>query len=338
MEWSKILTAFQIQPEEMEQITERLFKIRANSQQFALKKSRLHPEDIGRWLAIYQLIEQKQVHGFIPLFLTNNKQPFYQEQSDIYYLMPWVERSYTEQPVDEFATVIHAMGHLHASTMANHQITSLKQNKSTLEQQFQQELTSYRDQMLTYVRYFEAKRFMSPSELQICMYYRDFEQIFTQIERWQEIYLAELEETEQMKYTLCHGNLKNSHYIITTTNTYLLNWESAVMTSPTFDLVTYYQHLFQFHDCDLDKIKESFSIYCRYIDLTDYEKSLLVLQMLSPANWIQSVKKCAQPARRKNIIKDSIEIEKQYRKLLFSFELQEFILQTLKREQIEETN
>ncbi|WP_058307226.1 protein kinase family protein [Gracilibacillus massiliensis] len=337
MEWSKVLTAYQIQPEEIEQITERVYRIKANSQQFALKRSRLEPNDLGRWLAIHQFIQHRQINGFVPLFLTNKKQPFYQDQSDIYYLMPWIERRYQEQPIDEYATVIHAMGQLHASTMNHHQITSLRQNKSNLEQQFQQELSSYREQMLTYVRYFEAKRFMSPTELQICMYYRDFEQLFNQLERWQEVYLEELEETDQMKYTLCHGNLMNSHYVITTTNTYFLSWESSIMTSPTFDLVTYFQHLFQFHDCDLGKIKESFSVYCRYIDLSDYEKSLLVLQMLSPANWLQSVRKCSQPERSRNLMKDSIELEKQYRILLFSFELQEYIMQTLKREQVEET-
>ncbi|GAE92644.1 CotS-related protein [Gracilibacillus boraciitolerans JCM 21714] len=337
MEWSDILTAYQIQSEEIEQITERVYKIKSNSRQFALKKSNLVTDDLGRWLAIYQYIQHKQIFGFVPVYQTKDRQPFYQQQTDIYYLMPWVERRYSEQPIDEYGSVVHAMGSLHASTMAQHEIASLRQNKSTLEQQFYQEIVSYREQMITSIRYFEAKRFMSPIELQICMYYRDMEEIFNNIEKWQEIYLEELENNDQMKYTLCHGNIKPSHYVLTPASTYFLNWEYAVMASPTFDLVRYYHYLFQFHDCDMDKVKESFSIYCQYINLTDYEKALLVLQILSPSNWLQTVLKCTQPTASNNNVRNSIEIEKQYRKLLFSFELQEYIFETLKREKVTET-
>ncbi|MGP4041693.1 phosphotransferase [Gracilibacillus sp. D59] len=337
MDWSKIIDGFQLQPEEIEQVTERVFKIKANSQQYALKKSRLNPDDLGRWQAIQQFIQQKQILGFVPIHYAKNKQPFVQDQKHIYYLMPWVEKEYMDQPVDEYATTMHAIGRLHAATMDYHQIAPLKQNKTTIAQQFQQELATYRDQMLKYVRYFEAKRFMSPYELQVCMYYRDIEQTFNQLERWQEIYLDVMEETEKMKYSLCHGNIQPSHYVNTQTNTYFLNWEDAFMTSPTYDLVKYYQYLFQFHDCDMGKITDSFSIYCRYIDLSDYEKSLLVLQLLSPSNWIQEVLTSMQASRNKNNVTCSIRIEREYRKLLFAFQLQEFIYETLKSEQFEET-
>ncbi|WP_018931417.1 phosphotransferase [Gracilibacillus lacisalsi] len=337
MEWSQIIEAYQLQPEEIEQVTERVFKIKANSQQYALKKSRLYPDDLGRWQAIQQYIQQKQILGFVPIYYAKNNQPFVRDQDQIYYLMPWVEQDYTDQPIDEYASVIHAIGRLHAATMDYHQIAPLKQNKDGMDQQFQQELSSYRDQMLKYVRYFEAKRFMSPYELQICMYYRDIEQTFNQLERWQEIYLDVMEETNEMKYTLCHGNIRPSHYVITQANTYFLNWEDALMTSPTYDLANYYQYLFQFHDCDMGKVTDSFSIYCRYIDLSDYEKSLLALQLLSPVNWFHEVFTSVQSSRNKNNVNCSIKIEQEYRKLLFGLQLQDFIYKTLKSEQFEET-
>ncbi|SFM05853.1 spore coat protein YsxE [Gracilibacillus orientalis] len=336
MEWSNIIEAYQLQPEEIEQVTERVFKIKANSQQYALKRSRLYPDDLGRWQAIQQFIQQKQILGFVPLYYAENNQLFVQDQEHIYYLMPWVEQDYTDQPIDEYATAIHAVGRLHAATMDYHQIAPMKQNKTTIEQQFQQELSTYRDQMLKYVRYFEAKRFMSPYELQVCMYYRDIEHTFNQLERWQEIYLDVMDETEKMKYTLCHGNIRPSHYVVTQTNTYFLNWEDAFMTSPTYDLAAYYQYLFQFHDCDIGKVIDSFSIYCRYIDLSDYEKALLALQLLSPSKWIQEVSSSMQSSRNKNTVNSSIKIEQEYRRLLFGFQLQEFIYKTLKSEQFED--
>lgn len=337
MDWSRIIEAYQLQPEEIEQVTERVFKIKANSQLYALKKSRLYADDLGRWQAIQQFLQHKQIFGFVPVYYTKNNQPFVQDQDHIYYLMPWVKQDYLDQPVDQYAMAIHAIGRLHAATMDYHEIGPIKQNKQTLIQQFQQELSAYREQMLQYVRYFEAKRFMSPFELQVCMYYRDLEQTFNQLERWQEVYLDVMEETEKMKYTLCHGNIRPTHYVITQTNTYFLNWEDAFMTSPTYDLANYYRYLFQYHDCDMGKITDSFMIYCRYIDLSDYEKSLLVLQLLSPANWFQEISRSTQPLRNRNNVNSSIIIEREYRKLLFSLQLQEFIYKTLKSEQFEET-
>ncbi|UOQ47278.1 phosphotransferase [Gracilibacillus caseinilyticus] len=336
MEWSQLLQSYQLQPESIEQITDRLYKIEADHQQYALKHARLLPEDVGRWQAIQQYIQEKKIFGFVPVYYTVHQQPFVEDNGDIYYLMPWVNREISDQPIDEYATAIHTIGKLHAATMDYHKIDAVKQNRRTLEKQFEQELTYCREQMLQYVRFFEAKRFMAPAELQICMYYRDMEQLFNKMEEWQEIYLDRMEETDQMKYTLCHGNVKPSHYMITGMNTYLLNWEYALMTSPTYDLVSYYQYLFRFHDCDMDKITESFSVYCRYIDLSDYEKALLVLQLLSPHNWFQSMSDTLQPRRGTSNVRKSIEIEKEFRKLFHGFQMQEYIYQTLKTDPVDE--
>ncbi|MDX8046578.1 phosphotransferase [Gracilibacillus sp. S3-1-1] len=336
MNWTAILTAYQLQTEEIEQVTDRVYKIKSNSQSFALKKSRLTRDDLGRWQAIQQYLQEKQILGFVPVYLTKMNHSFVESDSDFYYLMPWIEEQYLDQPVDEYATVVHAIGRLHAATMDYHDLQSVKQNKAVTEQQFQRELSLHREQMLRFVRYFEAKRFMSPTELQICMYYRDMEQVFNQLERWQDVYLDVLDDTDKMKYTLCHGNIRPSHYVATGTHTFFLNWEDAFMTSPTYDLAHYYQYLCQFHDCDFLKMTESFSIYCRYIDLSDYEKALLALQLLSPVKWLELISATTHPRRNSSNLQQSIQIEQEYRKLLLALDFQEYIYQTLQLSQTED--
>ncbi|WP_130860093.1 phosphotransferase [Gracilibacillus phocaeensis] len=327
MNWNEILDSFQLQPEEIEQVTEKVYKIKANQQYYALKRTPYQEDVFGKWLAIQQYLDQQQIFAFAPIFQSKQKQPFIYDQQAIYYLMPWLERSTQEQPIDEYETVMHTIGRLHGTTMQSHPTQSLKDNKDTITAQFQQELLQYREQSLGYLRQIEAKRFMAPAELQFCMYYRDLLQIYDTLEEWQNYYVTELEKTEQMKYCLCHGNLQPSHYVVANPYTYLLNWEYAYMSSPTYDLTVYYQYLFQFHDCDMNKLKQAFLVYCQYVPLTNFEKSLFVLQILSPARLLHMATE--QNNNRLDSLSYSMELERIYRTLLFGFEMQASVYQQL---------
>ncbi|GAB2560709.1 phosphotransferase [Gracilibacillus alcaliphilus] len=327
MNWTEIMTAFQLQPQEIEQVTDKVYKIRANDQHYALKCMIYQEENCGKWLAIQQYLEQNRIYAFAPIIYTKDSQPVYTDQQMVYYVMPWIERANQDQPVDEYVTVMHAIGQLHGATMQDHPVQNLKDRQSVMEDQFQGELTQYREQMLQTVRQVEAKRFMSPVDLQLCMYYRDMEQIFDKLELWQSEYLTQLETTDHMKYCLCHGNLQPSHYVLANSYTYLLNWESAYMTSPTYDLAVYFRYLFQYHDCDVTKLKETFSIYCQYVPLTDFEKSLLAMQLLSPVPLFDSLTAQSNPQR--DILTVSMDMERAYRTLLFSYEMQEYMYRQL---------
>lgn len=326
-----VLQAMNLQSDETRPITNRLFKIKVKDQQMALKKSRLKVKDIGKWQAVYQSLYQHKINEVVPLYYLNNHLPYYNTGTDIYYIMPWIEAMHTEQPIDEYSMVAHTLGKLHATTLVTYPIDSIQKQKEFIEPYYMNILEEYKQKMLEHVRYFESKRFMAPHELQICMYYKDIEIILQQLVDWSNIHVEALEETEQIKNTLCHGNIRPSHYIVRQDSVLLLNWESAFRSSPIYDLATYYLHLFQYQDCDLQKVSDAYQIYCQYLRLSDYEKSGLAIRLLSIENWMHVMEVCTKDPVRENSISLSIKIEEEYRKLLFSLQLQNTIFQSLQK-------
>ncbi|WP_163537915.1 phosphotransferase [Gracilibacillus sp. YIM 98692] len=337
MDWKQLAKAYEIEPIEIYQVTNRVYKIQTRSQNYALKHSHLTKESIGRWLALYQYIQQQQIYGFVPVYLTNQQMPFYAEDENIYYLMPWVENHALDRPSHEYASLFHSLGKLHAATIHKHDLSSIKNSQESYQEYYRNQTQIFREQLLQYVRYFEAKRFMSPFELQVCMTYRDIDFLLYQLDHWQEIHFETLGETADMNYSLCHGNLKLTHFVSTYDQTYLLNWEYAHFAPAIHDLVLYFSHIGSFHDIDLPKVTEAFDVYGRYLPISDFEKSLLVMELLSPDSWLQCIHSYMDVEVTTPQIDSVIMLEREYRKLMFHYQLQEHIASTLTRKN-EEAN
>ncbi|WP_277678279.1 phosphotransferase [Gracilibacillus dipsosauri] len=325
-----VLDAYQIKPTKVEKVTDRVFKIHTNYRIYALKHTSLSDQQLGHWQAVHHFLDQRKVLGFLPVFFTVAGDPFVTNQQSIFYLMPWVESFPHERPTDEWTSFFHALGKLHASTLQLIELDQQKQNQAEYQAYFHSEMKRNSDELLQYIRLFEAKRFMSPVELQACMYYRDMEWVLEETEKWQQVYLDALEKSDKTSIVLCHGNLDPTHYIMTNNQTYFLNWEHAQMASPVHDLISFLLFNFQYHDCQINKLKEGLRIYFQYIPFGDLEKSQLALQLLSMEKYMHCLKAHNTP-NKQTVIYESIRFEKEYRKLLFSIQLSEDLFSTIQQ-------
>lgn len=322
MSWEKVWEAYNINPIQIDKVTERLYKITTNTSMYSLKISNITIDQIGHWQAVYNYITTHQIYGFVPLILTKDKEPYYLLNQAVIFIHPWVEGNRAEYMIDESASLFHAIGKLHGSTI---QYVDNNEN-AYISQPFNQK--QKKEELLEYIKFFEAKRFMSPFELQACMHYRDMEWIIDQLEKWNDVYTELSEQTSQQKIVLCHNNLNPSHYVMMDDYLYFLNWEYAKIDTPMRDVSFYLQHVFRYHDCDMKKIVEGLTIYQQYIQLEDREQCELHLHLLNIDSYIYLLKDYVnQPIKLE--IQMSKELEQAYRKLLFANQLQTYMFPRL---------
>ncbi|MFC4403958.1 phosphotransferase [Gracilibacillus xinjiangensis] len=335
MEWQQIFDAYNIQPNYIEQISDRVYKLIANHQNYCLKFSALTEDQLGHWNAVYHYIYERHVYGFVPVILTKDNSPYYMLEGQVILLTPWVEGYRSDRLTDEWIASFHGLGKLHGTTIQHIEINHSTDQLTGIGPYDDKDIKRKKEELLHYIRYFESKRYMSPFELQACMHYRDLEWILQVKERWQYIYLDLLKEKQNRKVVLCHGNLTPSHYVLIDDTTYFLNWEYARMDIPARDVATYLKSLFTNHDCDMKKAFDGLLIYFQYVSFHDDDKCELIFDLLDLDPYFTLLSDYVNSPQIGEIRK-SAQLERLYRQLLFSNQLEQLLYPTLQVNQKED--
>lgn len=326
---SHVLSTYGIQDYQQEKRTEKVYRIHTNTGSYALKKSNVTNQTMGRWQAVYQWVVQQKVDAFLPIMPNVNQQLLVMNDNDYYYMTPWIEN----ETVDMHPAFFHAIGKLHGSTMQRKEFTLDEVRRQNIENSLLEELELYRNQINAYVEQIEKKRFMSPLELQIVMNYRYLLRLFDITEYWQSMYIEALEEDSNWTSCLVHGSLTPDHLIVNDYYQYFLNWETTYIGSPVDDLYTLCQNMFTNHDCSLEKIVEGFQIYENYISFSKVEKCSLVLRLLDLTQLLSFIHEIMESPRQMKRIPLSIETEREWRRVVLSLQFQEIIRSQLESEE-----
>ncbi|WP_186576248.1 protein kinase family protein [Aquibacillus kalidii] len=332
-----ILNAYQIKPSEVSKVTNNLYRIQAQEYSFALKKSKLNRNQIDSWKQAYIYGNEYQLTSILPVYMTEKGDIFHQDYNDIYYLTPWKETRRNDEPEHEVESFYRTLGTIHHKTKKKLDI-----QVDQVEQQITQEkekLSRFRQSILTNVELYESKRYMSPFELRVCMQYRDIEQVCNSLDDWYDYYLEDLKEDGVMNHSLCHGNLRASHLIYQSSNTYFVNWEKSHIGSPMYDLAVYYYHELKYHDCYLNHLMSSFSIYEKENPLLLSERSLLAVLLLTPSSYLQVIEAYNNKQFSKSQPFQIRYLEQAYRRLVHGLSMQQHLKQIrdeIKQKQLEE--
>lgn len=93
-----------------------------------------------------------------------------------------------------------------------------------------------------------------------------------EIEEWYKISI----DSNKMRVSLVHNNLKLEHYI-KNDNDYLISWDNYIIDSPIIDIVKLYKSIY----LDMD-FSESLKIYMEKFPLNDSEQKLLFIMLVMP--------------------------------------------------------
>ncbi|WP_407272745.1 hypothetical protein [Radiobacillus sp. PE A8.2] len=319
----KVLQAYQLAPTEVRQITNRLYQVQSSQYSFALKRSRLKDTNINQWKHVYQTASQQQLSAIVPIYMTNNRGIFVQDQQEIYYLSPWKQQIESDEPEHEIESFYASIAKIHKQTK-NEQKIDVKDIEKLIDNEKNQ-LAQLRRKLLSYVEKYERRRFMSPFELRVCMQFRDLEQVFSELDDWYDYYLEDVTEDKLLYSCMCHGNLRTTHMVYQNSQTYFINWERSFFGNSMTDLAIYYYHAFQYHDSYMDQLINAFPIYEKYNPLASSEKSLLAIYLLYPSSYLSVIESYEKKNAKKAQPFQIRSLEQSYRRLMHGLSMQHYL-------------
>jgi len=323
----KVIGSYGIASQQIIQVTESVYKVVTNQQNYALKKSELTSKTRPAWENVYHEAQAKQLTGILPLYLTKTGSLYQEENDAIYYLSPWLtgEQATIEQ---SYRTI----GQLHART---------KQEETMPTEQIMERFSRYQKDcqhlqkgQLTYLKKFEMERYMSPFELQYATHFRDVELVFKELMESIDRFNDELTDMRTWNQSLCHGNLQLSHFFHQG-HTSIINWEKAHYANPIVDLVLFFKNEAIHYDTTNDVLLDLFTTYLEENDLKPIERYLLLIYLLDPTEYVSIVQHYVESRSNTPMIYQVKDLQIAYRKLLFGLDFFEHVNKlAMKGEQI----
>lgn len=313
-----ILQQYQVLPQGMIQITDRLTQVKANGKKYALKRSRLTTKNVDDWLNVYYQAHERNLSGVLPLYMTTTKELYVEAEGEIYYLMPWLETTARDPSKEVYGELLRSIGNVHLETK---QVSSLKDHH--LEEEFlayQHHCLKSEEKLLHYIKEFEKKYYPSPLELQVLTHYRDLSFALKESKQLVTTITRELEEEVYWGRSLKHGKLDQNHFL----QPYLINWEEASMDHAMYDLLDLFSSEIANNYRSVDFLLEAFPSYLDENPLQTIELAMISLHLLNlddylvDLNHFHSIKQ-----RRESMISQTMQMDKRYRKIVFGLRFKE---------------
>lgn len=309
---TEVLQQYAVYPQAIVHVTDRLYKVKADGKQYALKRSRLKDKQLDIWQTVYHLASKKGLPEILPVYLTVNKQLYVENGGEIYYLSPWIEGTIFRFEQKTIESLYKILGKLHLRTKKKYKL-----NKSSVEKEF----SSYKSnckaeekKLLIGIEAIENRHFPSPFELQVLTHYRDLSHALKQSQYLAEQIISYTNDAEEWTASLTHGGLRESHIF----EQYIINWEQAAYRHP-------YQDLYEFFTSECakgyrrtDRFIEGFPTYLEENPFTDLELSMLKLYLLDTSDYLALIdEKQANNRANRSMVEKTIALEKNYRRIQF---------------------
>ncbi len=212
----------------------RVKKVKTDRGTFALKKTRLRSEDVGRFTQLLQTMYKKGYRRFLAPAPTIAGQPVVEYNGFFYTLTPWID---TEAEAGRNGKGYPAeIARLHRLTVKEMDLPAgqLDAFYSTLRSERQK-------QRLTFEAFMEAceqRIYMSPGEY---LFTSTFFPAMVQLEDSERWLSSWQEEARNKKGRICMAlhNASEEHFLTDREGGFLINFEEAGYDSPVFDLLSY---------------------------------------------------------------------------------------------------
>ncbi|MGM8364722.1 hypothetical protein ACLIBG_04470 [Virgibacillus sp. W0181] len=311
-------SAYGIRLQNITSITSNVYKINDGSSNFALKKSNLKKDSIKKWVDVLHDANFYNLTSILPVFVSKKGKLYVEIDQEIFYLTPWIEHS-QQATIPQIYSVL---GKIHHHTK--------KINKIDLNLVLQQ-FTTYKsncdemhNNLIQHIGNFEKSHYMSPVELQVCTHFHKIDLANSRLKQFIDKYIDEITESEEWYISLCHGNVKRSHFI-TNDHTYLINWEETSNDTAIIDLIALFNNENYFHDAPVEQFKQAFTYYMEQNKLSMSELYLLTIHLLHPANYLLHIENYLNDKRKIPTVEQVEALEVAYRKLLYGLDWSYFV-------------
>lgn len=317
----KAAEVYDIYPDAMDPVTERLYWIRDGQHEYALKQSSVRNETLADWENVYHRANKHGLRAILPVYLTKDSSLSTLQNQHYYYLTPWIPaNSYDQQ--QQIKELYDCIGRVHAKTKQSQIINTANITKHFMD--YQKNCLAIQNRLLKYVELFERNRFMSPFELLVCTHYQLLDRVFLELNSHIDQLLQEMETEMEWSYSLCHGNLDISH-VLHQNHSYLTNWEKAKYENVTVDLSTFLINQAQYDRYSSDHLLHLFSIYTSHNTLTKSEVHVLAIHLLDPHHYIQLIQQYNEKKSTHSMLDQTRSLQYAMNQLTFGLRWAEFM-------------
>lgn len=329
-EIKQVLAPYGIIAVDVQQISNRLYKVSDGKNTYALKKSHLLENNIDTWSTVFHQAYMSHLTSILPVYLTRTNDMFSKLNGNYYYMTPWIDEKRTEKGIGQ---ILKSLGQIHNKTKYSTGYASEQVKKQF--RSYREQCINYKRQLLFYIETFEDRRYMSPVELMICTQYRDMEQVFLGLDASIERFIEIQQEQHDWNYCLCHGNLSPSH-ILLAEQVYFINWETTCYHNPVFDLSVFLKSHSETFDGPAKAMLNQFENYMHENKLDTGEIYLLAIYLLDPKEYMELIERYYENHSDISIVDQVKHIQHAFRSLQFGLEWLNYVQKELDQIMVDE--
>ncbi len=307
-EVASILAHYAVEPYYVEDLG-KIQKVYSNKGAFALK---MIPPQLGtEFIRHIQTLYQKGYNRIVPIYPAMDGRYAVLHQNMLYYLMPWLETEAKEDPVERNKKLFRELARLH--TLSSHEVPIKKEDRKEHYENTLLLLEKDEEFITGFLESSEKKIYMSPFELQFCLYYQEVKQAIQYSKQRLEVWYEKTKDQEKVRTVLIHGKFSPEHFLFDDKGYgYFMNFENIKEGSPYQDILPYLHQTLKGLPKRSEECIEWLLIYYKYFPLKEEEKHLMLSYFTHPSAIIKVAKKYHKNQPGKKERKYSQQLQRKY--------------------------
>ncbi|WP_442595284.1 spore coat protein YsxE [Neobacillus sp. D3-1R] len=288
----------------------KIYKIYSNKGTFALKQIPVHHGiDFIRQV---QYLYQRGFNRIVPIYPSLDGRYAILHQNSLYYLMPWLANDEKEDRSKRPQQMFRELARMH--TLSQKELTVNKEERTEHYENTKQQWDKEAELLEGFVETCEKKVYMSPFELQFCLYFQETKMAqqfaLKKLEEWYEA----TKDLEKARSVINHGKVSMEHFLLDENGYgYFSNFENAKLGSPIHDVLPVLHRALKGQPRQSEEaITWLYDGYFKYFPFKEEEKHLFFSYFAYPTPMIRLIKEYIQVKGKKNEFKFSKRLQRKY--------------------------
>ncbi|MHC0037457.1 spore coat protein YsxE [Pseudoneobacillus sp. C159] len=288
----------------------KIYKIYSEKGTFALKSIPIqHGVDFIKHV---HFLYQKGYNRIVPIYPTFDGRYAVIHGNSLYYLMPWLSNDEKEDHNERPQQMFRELARLHALSQKEVQID--KEDREKHYERTKQQWEKDSEFLEGFIESCEKKIYMSPFELQFCLYYHDVRQAqrfaITKLGEWYEA----TKDQEKVRTVINHGKVSTEHFLYDEKGYgFFANFEESKLGSPIHDVLPVLFRSLRGHMRQSeDVLTWLYDYYFKYFAYKDDEKLLLFSYFSYPNLLVRLTTEYVQTTDKKNEREYSQKLQRRY--------------------------
>jgi spore coat protein YsxE len=288
----------------------KVYKIYSNKGTYALKTI---PVQQGiDFIRHVQFLYQKGYHRIVPIYPTLDGRYAVMHDNALFYLMPWLINDEKEDRKERPLQMFRELARMHS--LSSKEIKVDKEERKEHYERTKQQWEKDSELLDGFIESCEKKLYMSPFELQFCLYFHDIRQAHRfamgKLEEWYEA----TKDQEKARTVISHGKVSTEHFLFDEKGYgFFSNFEESKLGSPIHDVLPV---LFRALKGHMRKPEEAvnwlYEGYFKYFPLKEDEKLLFFSYFAYPNLMMRLIADYLQTTEKRNELKFSQKLQRRY--------------------------